>query len=129
MMKNKMPVKEFLPLLGVTAAAFIFNVSCQAEIIKRTDESASAVAMSIFSGIFNMGIALGTMFGGTICTRLSIADIGFGGAVIALARVFVLHLRRSSEIQAGIKLKRTSLEVRFIFNSFHLNGLCSTERF
>lgn len=84
MTKNKMPVKEFLPLLGVTAAAFIFNTSCQAEIIKRTDESASAVAMSIFSGIFNMGIALGTMFGGTICTRLSIADIGFGGAVIAL---------------------------------------------
>lgn len=65
-------------------AATAFNVSCQAEIIKRTDESASAVAMSIFSGIFNMGIALGTMFGGTICTKLSIADIGFGGAVIAL---------------------------------------------
>lgn len=84
MTKNKMPVKEFLPLLGVTAAAFIFNTSYQAKIIKRTDESASAVAMSIFSGIFNMGIALGTMFGGTICTRLSIADIGFGGTVIAL---------------------------------------------
>lgn len=27
MTKNKMPVKEFLPLLGVTAAAFIFNTS------------------------------------------------------------------------------------------------------
>lgn len=27
MTKNKMPVKEFLPLLGVTCAAFIFNTS------------------------------------------------------------------------------------------------------
>ena len=128
MMKNKMPVKEFLPLLGVTAAAFIFNTSCQAEIIKRTDESASAVAMSIFSGIFNMGIALGTVrrndLHPTFNRRHRIRRRGYRPA-----RVFVLHLRRSSEIQAGIKLKRTSLEVRFIFNSFHLNGLCSTERF
>ena len=65
-----------------------FNVSCQAEIIKRTDGSASAVAMSIFSGIFNMGIASGTMLGGTVCTRFSIADIGFAGAAIALPAAF-----------------------------------------
>ena len=61
-----------------------FNVSCQAQIIKQTDGSASAVAMSIFSGIFNMGIALGTMFGGAICTHLALADIGFGGAAVAV---------------------------------------------
>lgn len=65
-----------------------FNVSCQAEIIKRTDGSASAVAMSIFSGIFNMGIALGTMLGGAVCTRFSIGDIGFAGAAIALPAAF-----------------------------------------
>ena len=65
-----------------------FNVSCQAEIIKRTDGSASAVAMSIFSGIFNTGIAPGTMLGGAVCTRFSIADIGFAGAAIALPAAF-----------------------------------------
>lgn len=65
-----------------------FNVSCQAEIIKRTDGSESAVAMSIFSGIFNMGITLGTMLGGAVCTRFSIADIGFAGAAIALPAAF-----------------------------------------
>lgn len=65
-----------------------FNVSCQAEIIRSTDGSASAVAMSIFSGIFNMGIAPGTMLGGTACTHFSIADIGFAGAAIALPAAF-----------------------------------------
>lgn len=61
-----------------------FNVSCQAEIIRRTDENASAVAMSIFSGIFNMGIAVGTMFGGAVCATVSLSAVGFAGALFAL---------------------------------------------
>ena len=33
-----------------------FNVACQSETMLATDENTSSVAMSIFSGIFNLGI-------------------------------------------------------------------------
>lgn len=66
-----------------------FNVACQAEIIQRTDENASSVAMSIFSGIFNMGIALGTMFGGAVCATVSLSAIGFAGGLFVLPAAIV----------------------------------------
>lgn len=68
-------------------AATAFNAACQARIIQETDESASAVAMSIFSGIFNMGIAAGTMFGGAVCTHYALSRVGFAGALVILPAV------------------------------------------
>ena len=41
--------------------------------------SRSAVAMSIYSGIYNLGIGSGSYLGGLICTHASIAYIGWGG--------------------------------------------------
>lgn len=80
-------------------AATAFNAACQARIIQETDESASAVAMSIFSGIFNMGIAAGTMFGGAVCTRYALSWVGFSGAAVILPAVAFL-------LFAGMKRKR-----------------------
>lgn len=65
-------------------AATAYNVSFQNEIINHTTDDATPVAMSISSGIFNLGIATGTMIGGGVCTHMSIAYIGFAGAAIAL---------------------------------------------
>lgn len=74
-----------IPLCAIWGmAGTAYNVSFQNEIISLTDEDACPVAMSISSGIFNMGIAIGTMIGGTICTHSSISNIGYVGGVIAI---------------------------------------------
>lgn len=65
-------------------AATSYNVSFQNEIINHTADDATPVAMSISSGIFNLGIATGTLIGGGVCTHFSIAYIGFFGAAIAV---------------------------------------------
>lgn len=66
--------------LSVTA----FNVALQAEIINNSPQEGTAVSMSIFSGIFNLGIGCGTLVGGAVCTYSSIENIGYVGGIIAL---------------------------------------------
>ena len=61
-----------------------FNVVGQAELLRTTTMSTSAVAMSIYSGIYNLGIGSGSYLGGLICTHASIAYIGLGGGAIVL---------------------------------------------
>lgn len=73
-------------------AATTFNVAMQSEVINCSPREATSVSMAIFSGIFNMGIASGTMIGGAICTYSSILNIGIAGGIIALA-AFVFWLR------------------------------------
>lgn len=67
--------------MAVTA----YNVAFQSEIIKCVPQDASAVAMSIYSAIFNLGIGLGTWIGGITCTYASISYIGYVGGVLAAA--------------------------------------------
>ena len=59
------------------------NVVLQAETINNSPVEATSVSMSIFSGIFNLGIACGTYIGGQVCTHFSMSDIGYVGAVLA----------------------------------------------
>lgn len=66
------------------AAATAYNVAMQSNVILITTAESTAVAMSIFSGIFNLGIGSGAFFGGAICSSLSIAYIGYAGAVLGL---------------------------------------------
>lgn len=63
----------------------IFNVACQAETIQATKEQEASIAMSIFSGIFNLGIGLGSFLGGQVILFTSVANIGLLGGWIALA--------------------------------------------
>ena len=57
----------------------------QGELIKVTDEDSSAVAMSIYSGIFNLGIGCGTALGGAVTTGVGVAGVGWVGAAVAAA--------------------------------------------
>ena len=66
--------------LSVTA----FNVALQDEIINNSPQEGTAVSMSIFSGIFNLGIGCGTLVGGAVCTYSSIEYIGCAGGILAL---------------------------------------------
>lgn len=78
-----------LPVMGVCllwgACATAFNVAFQGELIKVTDEDSSAVAMSIYSGIFNLGIGCGTALGGAVTTGVGVAGVGWVGAAVAAA--------------------------------------------
>lgn len=82
---------------GIAVTAF--NISMNAEIISCAPKNAVPVAMSIFSGIYNLGIGSGTFLGGLVCTYATIGDIGYvGGGVGVAATLFcalylVRHLR------------------------------------
>lgn len=77
-------------LWGVCATAF--NVAFQSEILRYAPHNASAVAMSIFSGIFNLGIGGGSAIGGTVVTGVGMAGVGFAGGVIGIAGVVLCCL-------------------------------------
>ena len=65
------------------ACGTAFNVSLQAEILRYAPDGSAAVAMSIFSGIFNLGIGGGSAIGGAVGSVASVAFVGAAGASIA----------------------------------------------
>lgn len=78
-------------LWGCCATAF--NVAFQAELIAYTSTDASAVAMSIFSGLFNLGIGTGTAVGGMVVGSGRIDVIGYaGGAIAAIGVILAVTL-------------------------------------
>ncbi len=78
---------------GVAATAY--NVAMQSEVIATSSEDESTVAMSIYSGIFNLGIGTGAFTGGLVCTHLTLSWIGFAGALLAAAGLVFWQLRLS----------------------------------
>ncbi len=72
--------------LGIT----VYNIAFQNEIIVFSPHN-SAVAMSIYSGIFNLGIGGGAFVGGMVCRGGAMEYIGYVGGVISLcAAVYCL---------------------------------------
>lgn len=68
-----------------------FNIVFQSQTIASVPE-ASAVAMSIFSGIYNVGIGSGAFIGGTVCESLGVDFVGFvGGAVAFVACAYYVQ--------------------------------------
>ena len=69
----------------------LFCVTGQNEVLRASPADATAIAMSLQSGIFNVGIAMGSIVGGLVTDHLDIADIGLvGGLFAAVAAVFVI---------------------------------------
>ncbi len=64
-------------------AITLFNLAFQSQII-RIAPQATAIAMSVYSGIYNAGIGSGALIGGIVCSDLSISDIGYAGGTIAI---------------------------------------------
>lgn len=91
-----------LPLAGVPAGPFAvcviwgvsataYNVAAQAEVIRSTSQAATPVAMSVFSGLFNVGIGTGSIVGGLVCDAAGPAGVGLvGGAVAAAGALYCL---------------------------------------
>ena len=59
-----------------------FNLTFQAIIIASTPKG-TTVAMSAYSGIYNIGIGLGALVGGLVLTHFDIGAIGYAGGSIA----------------------------------------------
>ena len=77
---------------GMSSTAF--NVACQSETMLATDENTSSVAMSIFSGIFNLGIGLGYFIGEQTINLLNIQSIGYVAGIIGgLGIIFYISRR------------------------------------
>lgn len=95
-----LPASAYIPaticlciVWGITQTAY--NVSMQSEIISVSPAGTTAVSMSIFSGIFNLGIGSGALIGGYVCDQISISYIGLfaGGLCLASLLYWQLKLR------------------------------------
>lgn len=79
-------------------AITLFNLIFQAEIIRLAPQ-ATAIAMSVYSGIYNAGIGSGALLGGIVCSDLSISDIGYAGGAIAVIATIYCFKRLLPQLQ------------------------------
>ncbi len=83
-----------------------FNVCLQNETMAASPGDATAIIMSLFSGIYNAGIAMGSLMGGIITDSAGVGDIGyFGGAAAILGSaiaglVLIPYLKKGREALA-----------------------------
>lgn len=80
-----------------------FNVVFQSQTINLAP-NASAVAMSMYSGIYNVGIGGGALVGGIVSEDLGVSFVGFVGGTIALVAC-VYFVRKMSFVRA-LKLRK-----------------------
>lgn len=64
-------------------AVMMMSLAIQTQVLTQASD-ATDVAMSLFSGIFNLGIGAGALLGNQISLNLSMAYIGFAGAIPAI---------------------------------------------
>ncbi|MCI6274665.1 MAG: MFS transporter [Coriobacteriaceae bacterium] len=77
--------------LGVTVAVLVawgvcqmgFSVALQSILIHITESDQASVAMSIYSGLFNLGIGAGSAIGGATVTQLGVGAVGLVGGAFA----------------------------------------------
>lgn len=81
------------------AMATAFNIAFQDNTIRFAPENATSIGMSIFSGIFNLGIGSGAYVGGLVVSHLSIDYIGYAGGLIGLIATLYLVVRYFPNMQ------------------------------
>ena len=76
----------YLAVLGIFwgVAIMIIGLGMQVKVLSLAPD-ATDVAMSLFSGIFNLGIGAGALVGNQVSLHWSMANVGYVGAVPALA--------------------------------------------
>lgn len=86
-----------------------FNIVFQSQTIASVPQ-ASAVAMSIFSGIYNVGIGSGAFIGGVVCEKLGVEFVGFvGGAVAFIACMYYLRKMPFARVFHRFRLKNRKI--------------------
>ena len=81
------------------AALMLLIISMQAKVIM-IDVNAQDMLMSMFSGIINLGIGTGALFGGYAVMHISLSSVGYVGAIIAGVALLLLifMIKRFSEL-------------------------------
>lgn len=75
-------------------AIMIIGLGMQVKVLALASD-ATDVAMSIYSGIFNIGIGAGALVGSQISTHFSMSDIGYAGAIPAfIALIWAIYISR-----------------------------------
>ena len=69
-----------------------FNVCLQNEIMAYSVSDAVPVTMSLFSGIYNAGIATGSIVGGVVTDTVGVGDIGYVGGMFILVGSIIAGL-------------------------------------
>ena len=72
-------INAFLWGIGATTISLVLQIQ-----VLRLAPKATDVAMSLFSGIFNIGIGGGALLGGIVIAQMSLIHIGHVGAAVAL---------------------------------------------
>ncbi len=85
-------VTLYIVLIGWGLAITAYNLVYQYEIIKFAPNT-TAIAMSIYSGIYNLGIGGGAMVGGLVIDNISIAYTGFVGCVFLFVAGIYLYIK------------------------------------
>lgn len=75
------------------AMATAFNIAFQDNTIRFAPKEATSIAMSIFSGIFNLGIGCGAYIGGLVVSNTSVSYIGYAGGFIGILASLYCALR------------------------------------
>lgn len=70
--------------------SILFNLLFQIELMKIAPE-ATAIAMSVYSGTYNLGIGSGAFIGGIVVTHLGVLNIGLVGGAIGLIAFFFCY--------------------------------------
>lgn len=79
----------------------IFNLVFQDAVIKIAPD-ATAVAMSIYSGIYNVGIGSGALIGGTVSTHAGTQFTGMAGCIIGILAVSFYFFVMKRHLQGRI---------------------------
>lgn len=83
-----------------------FNVTFQSQVINSVPQ-ATSIAMSIYSGIYNVGIGGGAFVGAFVVEHLGVNFIGYAGGMIALCACFY-YIRKMTFVRiVRRKFKRT----------------------
>ncbi|XKM13011.1 sugar transporter [Orbaceae bacterium ac157xtp] len=78
------------------AVVTIFGLLMQTKVLEATPDG-SDIAMSVYSGIYNIGIGGGAFIGGAIVTSFSMQEIGYFGAVfVFVALLFFIFVAKST---------------------------------
>ena len=67
-----------------------FNTSLQSHLHSESPKDATPIIMSIYSGLYNVGIASGSLIGGGVTDTIGVGYVGFVGAAFACISTLIL---------------------------------------
>lgn len=79
----------------------LFNLIFQYQVIQLAPD-ATAIAMSIYSGIYNIGIGCGALIGGLVITHVSVENVGYTGGIIGILAFIFFYIILKKHLQVKV---------------------------